>query len=352
MPSISAIGRYIPVIGPAAVIAKSVAFQASMSLPLSVQRRVSGPAIEGDGQVLAADTQMLLMLKKVSGEPAVEDLPIPAGRVAMARQAEIAGGIQPIGATSDHWINGQKARLYIPTHEGPNRGLLVFFHGGGFLYGDVESHDAACRFLAEESGVRIVSVSYRLAPEHTFPAAYDDAIVAFKHVVEHADEYGADPKRIGVGGDSAGGNLAAGVALAVGRACAFQLLIYPATHFGSTTASKAMFGEGFYLTQKFMDLAHHTYAPTELVSTEDPRLSPLFAKVRKTTAPAFVVTAGFDPLRDEGEAYAAKLAEAGIDVDVERYEGLIHGFLNIVGAGHTARAAVREIAGVLAFRLG
>ncbi|BBH17146.1 alpha/beta hydrolase [Nocardioides baekrokdamisoli] len=342
----------MPVIGPAAVIAKSLAFQATMSLPLSVQRRISGPVIEGDGQVLAADTQLMLMLKKISGEPSVEDLPIPAGRIGMARQAEIAGGVQPIGSTTDHWINGQKARLYVPTNESGNGGLLVFFHGGGFVYGDVQSHDPACRFLAEESGVRILSVSYRLAPEHTFPAAYDDAIVAFKHIVEHADEYGADPKRIGVGGDSAGGNLAAGVALAVGRKCAFQLLIYPVVDFGSTTASRAMFGEGFYLTKKFMDLAHDTYAPADLVASNDPRLSPLFATVRKTTAPAFVATAGFDPLRDEGEAYAAKLAAAGIDVDLERYEGLIHGFFNIVGSGHTARAAVRELAGVVALRLG
>lgn len=352
MPSISAIGRYVPVIGPAAVIAKSVLFQATMSLPLSVQRRISGPAIEGDGQELAADTQMMLMLKKISGEPAVEDLSIPAGRIAMARQAEIAGGVQPIGRTEDHWINGQKARLYVPTRESGNGGLLVFFHGGGFIYGDVDTHDAACRFLAEESGVRVVSVAYRLAPEHTFPAAYDDAIVAFKHVVAHAADFGADPKRIGVGGDSAGGNLAAGVALAVGRTCAFQLLIYPVVHFGSTTPSKTMFSDGFYLTKKFMDIAHETYAPADLVSLEDPRLSPLFATVKKTTAPAFIATAGFDPLRDEGEAYAAKLIAAGIEVDLERYEGLIHGFLNIVGAGHTARAAVRELAGVLALRLG
>lgn len=352
MPSISAIGRYLPILGPAAAIAKSVVFQAAMSLPLSVQRRVSGPAIVGDGQELAADTQMLLMLKKVSGEPSVEDLTIPAGRIAMAQQAEIAGGVQRIGRISNHWINGQKARLYVPTNESGNGGLLVYFHGGGFVYGDVESHDAACRFLAEESGVRIVSVEYRLAPEHTFPAAYDDAITAFKHVVENADEYGADPHRIGVGGDSAGGNLAAGVALAVGRTCALQLLIYPVVDFGAATASKAMFGEGFYLTKKFMDLARETYAPTDLVALDDPRLSPLFATVKKTTAPAFVVTAGFDPLRDEGEAYAAKLRAAGIDVDLERYEGLIHGFVNIVGSGHTARAAVREIAGVLSLRLG
>ena len=352
MPSISSIGRYVPVLGPAAVIAKSLAFQATMSLPLSVQRRMSGPAIEGDGQTLAADTQMMLMLKKISGEPAVEDLPIPAGRVAMARQAEIAGGIQPIGSTSDHWINGQKARLYIPTQESPNGGLLVYIHGGGFIYGDVNSHDAACRFLAEESGVRILSVSYRLAPEHTFPAAYDDAITAFTYVVENAEEFGADPRRIGVGGDSAGGNLATGVALAVGRKCAFQLLIYPVVDFGPDRPSKAMFGEGFYLTKPFMDLAHGTYAPAELVSSDDPRLSPIHAKVKKTTAPALVVTAGFDPLRDEGEEYAAKLEDAGIEVDLVRYEGLIHGFINIVGSGHTARAAAREIAGVLALHLG
>lgn len=352
MPSLSTIGRYVPVIGPAAVIAKSVAFQATMSLPLSVQRKVSGAAIEGDGQTLAADTQMMLMLKKISGEPAVENLPIAAGRVAMERQAEIAGGIQPIGSTSDHWINGQKARLYVPENESGHGGLLVFIHGGAFVYGSIDSHDAACRFLAENSGVRILSISYRLAPEHTFPAAYDDAVTAFKHVVDHAADFGADPKRIGVGGDSAGGNLAAGVALAVGAKCAFQLLIYPVVDFGAQTPSRAMFSEGFYLSRKWIELGHDAYAPRELVATDDPRLSPLFAKVKKGTAPAFIATAGFDPLRDEGEAYATKLTQAGVDVDLQRYEGLIHGFINIVGAGHTAREAAREIAGVLSLHLG
>jgi acetyl esterase len=130
------------------------------------------------------------------------------------------------------------------------------------------------------------------------------------------------------------------------------LLIYPVVDFGSETTSKALFGEGFFLTHKFMDLAHGTYAPAELVSADDPRLSPLFATVKKTTAPAVVVTAGFDPLRDEGEAYAAKLKDAGIEVDLVRYEGLIHGFFNIVGSGHSARGAAREIAGALAAHLG
>jgi acetyl esterase len=350
MPSISTIVRHLPVLGPASVIAKAVAFKAAMDLPLNVQRTLVARPIEGDGQTLAPDTQMLLTLARV--ETPLEDMTVPASRMAMREQAAVAGGNQKIGAIEDHWVNGQKARLYIPTKESGGRGLLVYIHGGGFVCGDVESHDPACRMLAELSGVRVLSVEYRLAPEAPFPAAYEDVITAFEYVVGHAEEFGADPKRIGVGGDSAGGNLAANVALAVGRKCAFQLLIYPVTDFTASFASRTLFGEGFYLTKPLMEKWEGMYAPPGIVDSTDPRLSPLFAKVRKTTAPAFVVTAGFDPLRDEGEAYAHKLEEAGIDVDFVRYEGLIHGFFNIVGAGHTAKAAVRDIAGVLSIKLG
>ncbi len=230
----------------------------------------------------------------------------------------------------------------------------MYFHGGGWVYGDLDSHDPACRFLAERSGVRILSVDYRLAPEHPFPAAYDDAVTAYRWVVEHAASLGADPARIGVGGDSAGGTLAAATAVTAAREglpLALQLLVYPGTDMTTKSESRRLFGRGFYLTDEFMDVAKGHYLPDEL-HWPDPAASPLLGEVPPGLAPAYVATAGFDPLRDEGEAYARKLADAGVEVELRRFPDQIHGFLNVVGAGRTARAASAEVAARLAAGLG
>ncbi|PUA82101.1 alpha/beta hydrolase [Nocardioides currus] len=291
----------------------------------------------------------MLRLQKVAREPAVESLPIPAGRRALARQSALVGGRQPIGRVRDDVVAGVPARLYEPSGVGGVAPLLVFFHGGGFIYGDLDSHDAVCRFLAERAGVRIVSVDYRLAPEARFPAAYDECVNAYAEVLKRADEWQADPDRIGVGGDSAGGNLAAGVAIEAaqqGWPCALQLLVYPMTDAASDTRSKRLFSEGFYLTRRFRELATDTYTPDPATRT-DPRVSPLLADLPPDLAPAFVVTAGFDPLRDEGEAYAERLRGAGVAVEAVRHPHLIHGFLNMVGVGSSARAAVAGIADAL-----
>ena len=181
--------------------------------------------------------------------------------------------------------------------------LLVFFHGGGFWCGDLETHDGPCRFLAEQAGVRVLSVEYRQGPEHPFPAAHDDAAAAYAWTVEHAADLGADPARIGVGGDSAGGNLAAGVAIEAARhgwPCAVQLLVYPATQADRQTRSFELFQQGFYLTKGFMDRAEELYGVG--TPADDPRWSPQHAELPAGLAPALVYTAGFDPLRDEGEA--------------------------------------------------
>jgi acetyl esterase len=206
--------------------------------------------------------------------------------------------------------------------------------------------------LAEKAGVRVLAIDYRLAPEHPFPAAYDDCVDAYRWVVENAALLGASPSRLAVGGDSAGGNLAAAVALAAAREglpLAFQLLVYPATDLTSSeTGSYREFGGGgFYLTKSMMDLGADSYLP-DVALRSDPRASVLLAEVPAGVAPAYVCTAGFDPLRDEGEAYAARLSAAGVKVELERFEGQIHGFLNLVGVGRSGPAAVARVAAALA----
>ena len=326
--------------------AKRATLRAAMALPERVQRVLAGRRLTVDGQTLATDTQLMLRLQRVAREPAFESLPIREGRVALVRQTAIAGGAQSIGAVRDLPVGALSARLYVPTDAPPHGPLLVFFHGGGWVSGDLDSHDPACRFLAERSGVRVLSVDYRLAPEHPFPAAYDDALTAYRWVVEHAESLGADPRRLAVGGDSAGGTLAATTAIVAAREglpLARQLLIYPGTDMRGGTDSRRLFGEGLFLTQGFMDFVKESYTP-DPATWATPEASPLLAEVPPGLAPAYVVTAGFDPLRDEGEAYARRLADAGVEVELRRFPDQIHGFINVVGVHGTARAAAAEVA--------
>jgi acetyl esterase len=320
----------------------------AMGMPEAWQRRLVGKPVVRDGQTLDADVQMMLLLQRLLREPGAETQPMALGRRTILRATRLTGGVPPVGAVRDLTVAGRPARLYTPTGAPARTPLLLFFHGGGFMHGDLDSHDPSCRFLAERAGVRVLSVDYRLGPEDPFPAAYDDAVAAYHWLVEHTADVGADPERLAVGGDSAGGNLAAGVAIEAARAglpLAFQLLVYPAVDAVRDTESAAMFAEGFYLTQAYMDLANASYAPdTDL---KDPRLSPIYADLPRGLAPAYVATAGFDPLRDEGEAYARRLADEGVPVELRRFAGQIHGFFNVVGAGRTSRAANALIAAKL-----
>jgi acetyl esterase len=240
------------------------------------------------------------------------------------------------------------ARLYVPPGDTTPCPLLVYYHGGGWVIGDLDTHDAVCRFLAREAAVRVLSVEYRLAPEHVFPAAADDAEAAFRYAHAEAAALGADPRRIGVGGDSAGGNLAAVVAqrLRGGPAPAFQLLFYPVTDLSKKHPSYRLFSNGFFLTEPQMDWFRNHYLAHER-DAQDPSASPLLAKDVSGLAPAHVVTAGFDVLRDEGEAYAARLREAGVAVTLTRHPGQIHGFCNLASLLRSADLPMREAAAAL-----
>ncbi len=337
-------------------IVEETTFRALLALPEPVKRLLAGPPVVIDGQTLAVDPQLVLRLQRLSRMPVVESLPVPEARQAMLEQARAAGGRQPIGAVRELEVDGHRARHYLPTGAPTTDApLLVFFHGGGFVYGDLDSHDAPCRFLAERSGVPVLSVEYRRGPETPFPAAQEDAAASYRWVVEHAAELGADPARIGVGGDSAGGNLAAWTAIAAARdgiPVAWQLLIYPTTdpHHDSYE-SFHLFNQGFYLTKEFIEgaTAHFMLDPADF---EDERRALVKAALPAGLAPAYVATAGFDPLRDEGEVYARKLEAAGVAVEHERFDDQIHGFLNMVGAGRTTPAAVARIAERLRAALG
>ena len=217
-----------------------------------------------------------------------------------------------------------------------------------FVYGDLDNYDAVCRFLAERAGVRVVAIDYRLAPEHGFPAAVDDVLAAYRWVVEHTEGLGIDPERVAVGGDSAGGNLAAVVAQqTVGSDAApvFQLLIYPLTDMAEVWPSRKSFADGFFFSTLFRDVidTHYTASAPD---RWDPRISPLHGGVTGV-APAYLVTAGFDPLLDEGKAYADKLADAGVQVEYVCEEGLIHSFANMVSLGRSGPEAMARAAEAL-----
>ena len=260
-----------------------------------------------------------------------------------------------IGAVRDVLTEGAQAiplRVYRPPGVSDSRRLpvLVYFHGGGWVIGDLETHDVLCRQLTAEAGVSVIAVDYRLAPEHKFPAAADDAWAATRWIAAHAAELGVDADRLAVGGDSAGGNLAAVVALlareAGGPRIALQILLYPVTDLVSESQSYADLADGYMLTRDSMRWFRAQYL-ARAQDAADWRVSPLRAPSLVGLPPALVVTAGYDPLRDEGEAYARRLREAGVSVDAVSFGGMIHGFVPMGKLIDTGNRAVTLIAGSL-----
>ena len=241
--------------------------------------------------------------------------------------------------------DGVPARLYRPSGD-EDIGLLVYFHGGGWVVGDLETHDSTCRALAAESGHAVLSVDYRLAPEHPFPAALGDSLTATGWASSHATELDCAPGKLAIGGDSAGGNLAATVSQQAVVPLRFQLLVYPVTDARCNTTSYEDFADGPYLTRASMDwyIAHYLSGPEG--AADDPRVSPLLGDddALAKSPPTHVVTVETDVLRDEGEAYAARLESAGVATTLRRYEGMFHGFFALPELIDVGRDAVRDAA--------
>jgi acetyl esterase len=288
----------------------------------------------------------LLQQMEEAGMPPLNEMSPADARVAAEGFRELAGEPEDVAGVQDLSIPGPggeiPVRVYTPAGQGALP-CLVYYHGGGWVLGDIQGLDCTCRALANAAGCVVVSVEYRLAPEHKFPAPLDDCIAALSWVNANAASIGVDPSRLAVGGDSAGGNLAAAVALHArdtgGPALRLQLLVYPVTQHDYGTASYADNGDGYLLTTDMMKWFWDHY----LNSAEDganPLASPLLADDLAGLPRAVVYTGEFDPLRDEGEAFATRLEAAGVPVVKRRFDGQIHAFFQMLGVFPAAREAI------------
>ncbi|MDY7103287.1 MAG: alpha/beta hydrolase [Actinomycetota bacterium] len=297
--------------------------------------------------------QALLQQMAEADQPPLNEMSPTEAREVAAALADLGGPGEDVGSVEDRTIPGPGGqipiRIYSPLAPGPHA-VLVYFHGGGWVLGDLDTLDPACRALCNATPIVVVSVDYRLAPEHAFPAPLDDCVAATQWVAANAASIGADPTRLAVGGDSAGGNLAAAVTLrardAGGPAISYQALIYPVTDHDLGTESYSVNGDDYFLTRDMMGWFWDHYLGGG-GDGSDPLASPLRAPRLDGLPPATVLTAEFDPLRDEGEAYAARLRDAGVSVRVHRYDGQIHGFWQMGGVMPAAKEAVAEVAGDL-----
>lgn len=284
------------------------------------------------------------------GLPPLETMPVAQARTTMESLRMMMGIPEDVSVVEDRTIPGPAGelpvRIFTPEGTGP-MGALVFFHGGGFVTGSIDLVDPICRALANRSGCVVVAPGYRLAPEHPYPAAPDDAYAAVSWLSDNAAEFGVDPTRIAVGGDSAGANLAAVTCLRArargGPAIAFQLLVYPVTDCTGDYPSHRENGEGYLLTTSLLEWFLDHYMAGSGREAE-PDLAVMNAPDLSGLPPAFILTAEFDPLRDEGEAYAARLEEAGVAVDARRYDGQIHIFFWLPAVIDRGRQAIDDAA--------
>lgn len=303
---------------------------------------------------MALDPQAKFLLEQMeaAGAPLMSSLSPEEARMT-TDFSQLAGTPEEVAKIDNRTIPGPAGeipvRIYTPEGEGPFP-ALVYYHGGGWVIGDLETVDVPCRMLANRANCVVVSVDYRLAPEHKFPAAADDSYAAAKWVVENAASIEVDADRVAIGGDSAGGNLAAVVALMARDkgeiSLAYQMLIYPVTNHSYATESYTENADGYLLTKDSMVWFWDHYLRNE-DDGKNPYASPLQAKDLSGLPPAMVLTGEFDPLRDEGEAYAQRLKEAGVEVEAARYDGMIHGFFWMPGVLEQGRKSIEQAANAL-----
>jgi acetyl esterase len=330
--------------------AAGMTLRALPRIPNGVKRLlVRGRSITIDGNTLDTTLQLMLAGQRATGiEGLVSSDDVVAARSQLRILAASFKQDIPVAGVTNLSIPGPAgpipARHYHTAEaEAP---LLVFYHGGGMSIGDLDTHDDLCRVICRDGGVHVLSVDYRRAPEHKAPAAPDDAFAAYQWALDHAAELGADPARVAVGGDSAGGNLAALTSQRARnegtRLPALQLLLYPVTTYSGETRSQTLFAEGYFLTKRGIDWFRHNYLGGTDVDVADPRVSPLLADDFSGLPQALVLTAGFDPLRDEGNQYAEAMRAAGVTVDHREFGSLIHGFANFFPLGGGSAVATTE----------
>jgi acetyl esterase len=306
---------------------------------------------------LDPQVQTILEQLAAAGGPDIADLSVEQARALMAELSALGGSGPEVESVENMTVPGQDGpipiRLYRPSGVSPSGGpppLLVWFHGGGWVIGDLDSADSTARELSAGAGVVVASVDYPLAPEHPYPAGPEAVIAATRWLAEHAAELQVDGTRVAVGGDSAGGNLAALTAIALrdqgGPDLAFQLLVYPATDLLMSYPSVRENGEGYLLTASAIEWFVGHYLSNE-ADAKDPAVSPMYVDDLAGLPPALLITAEYDPLRDEGEAYAKRLEEAGSDVTLSRYDGQIHGFFGMTPTLDGSRQAVAEATAAL-----
>jgi acetyl esterase len=288
---------------------------------------------------LHPQARALLDVIESFGDPPLEEQTPEQAR--QLRRAKIGPSVTVVHEIRDVDAGGVPARLYRPSDE-PGLGVLVYLHGGGWVIGDLESHDELCRQLCVRSGQAVLSVDYRLAPEYPFPAGLADSIQATRWAHANAATLGADPDRIAIGGDSAGANLAAVVSQLAPAPLVFQLLVYPAVDARLGHPSVEENATGYFLTAAGMRWFIDHYLAGGEGSPDDPRVSPLLAAREALAAspPTLVITAGFDPLRDEGRAYADALADAGVPTSLVQFDGMFHAFVSLGAFLDDGRAAL------------
>ena len=303
------------------------------------------------------EVQVLLDQMAAARAGDIADQSVPEAREMMRKMVALSGSGPEVASVEDMDLPGPDGpvavRLYRPTGLSPSGGpppLLVWLHGGGWVIGDLTTADPTAREMCAGAGVVVASVDYPLAPEHPFPSGPEACLAVTRRLAEEADALGVDPARIAVGGDSAGGNLAAVTALLArdrgGPPLAFQLLVYPATDLLLSFPSVRHNGEGYGLTERAMEWFANHYL-SDGGDPKDPMASPMYADDLSGLPPALVITAEFDPLRDEGEAYAKRMQEAGVPVTASRYDGQIHGFFQMTAALAGGRRAVAEATAAL-----